>query len=173
MPEKMTPVLSRAEIAEKVRNLAEQISRDYGEKDLCVIGILKGAFVFMADLVRELTNSVQIDFVRLASYGSGTASSGNVRITKDLEIDIEGQDVLVVEDIVDSGITIAWFLKHLKKFNPKSVKVCTFIDKTERRQVQVPIDYVGHVIDQGFLVGYGLDFDEKYRGLPEVYEIET
>lgn len=173
MPKKMTPVLSRAEIAEKVKNLAEQISRDYGEKDFCVIGILKGAFVFMADLVRELPDSIQIDFVRVASYGSETVSSGNVQITKDLEIDIEGQDVLVVEDIVDSGITIAWFLKHLKKFNPRSMKVCAFIDKTERRQVQVPIDYVGHVVDQGFLVGYGLDFDEKYRGLPEVYEIET
>ena len=173
MPKKMTPVLSRAEIAEKVRNLAGQISRDYGERDLFVIGILKGAFVFMADLVRELPNSIQIDFVRVASYGSGTISSGNVQITKDLEMDIEGQDVLVVEDIVDSGITIAWFLKHLKKFNPRSVKVCAFIDKTERRQIQVPIDYVGHVVAQGFLVGYGLDFDEKYRGLPEVYEIET
>ena len=173
MPENMIPVLSRAEIAARVKGLAEQISKDYAERDLCVIGILKGAFVFLADLVRELTIPVQIDFVRMASYGSGTVSSGNIRITKDLEIEAKDRNILIVEDIVDSGLTIAWFLEHLKRFDPKSVKVCAFIDKPERREVQVPIDYVGYVVERGFLVGYGLDCDEQYRQLPEVYLIET
>lgn len=173
MPENMIPVLSRAEIAARVKGLAEQISKDYAERDLCVVGILKGAFVFLADLVRELTIPVQIDFVRMASYGSGTVSSGNIRITKDLEIEAKDRNILIVEDIVDSGLTIAWFLEHLKRFDPKSVKVCAFIDKPERREVQVPIDYVGYVVERGFLVGYGLDCDERYRQLPEVYLIET
>ena len=173
MPENMIPVLSRAEIAARVKGLAEQISKDYAERDLCVVGILKGAFVFLADLVRELTIPVQIDFVRMASYGSGTVSSGNIRITKDLEIEAKDRNIHIVEDIVDSGLTIAWCLEHLKRFDPKSVKVCAFIDKPERREVQVPIDYVGYVVERGFLVGYGLDCDEQYRQLPEVYLIET
>jgi hypoxanthine phosphoribosyltransferase len=169
----MIPVLSRAEIARSVKSLSDQISRDYDNKDLCVIGILKGAFIFLADLVRELSIPIQIDFVRIASYGSETVSSANIQMTKDIEIEIKGRHVLVVEDIVDSGITIAWLLKHLEQFNPESVRVCVFIDKTERREVQVPVHYVGHEVGGGFLVGYGLDFDEKYRELPEVYEIVT
>ena len=173
MPENMIPVLSRDEIATRIKGLAEQISEDYAETDLCVVGILKGAFIFLADLVRELTIPVQIDFVRMASYGSGTVSSGNIRITKDVELDVKDRNILIVEDIVDSGLTIAWFLEHLKRFDPESVKVCAFIDKPERREVQVPIDYVGYVVERGFLVGYGLDCDEQYRQLPEVYLIET
>jgi hypoxanthine phosphoribosyltransferase len=173
MPENLIPVLSRAEIAAKVKNLAEQISRDYEPGNLCVIGVLKGVFVFLADLVRELDIPVEIDFVRIASYGSGTVSSENIRITKDLELDVKNRDVLIVEDIIDSGLTIAYFLEHLKQFRPKTVRVCAFIDKTERRKVEVPIDYVGHVVEKGFLVGYGLDCDEKYRQLPDVCQIET
>jgi hypoxanthine phosphoribosyltransferase len=122
--------------------------------------------------VRELTIAIQVDFVRLASYGSGTVSSGNVQTTKEIELDVKDRDVLIVEDIVDSGLTIDFLLKYLEQFHPKSIKVCAFIDKTERRQVQVPIDYVGHVVDSGFLVGYGLDFDEKYRELPEIYHLK-
>lgn len=173
MPEEMIPILSRAEIAQKVKGIAQQISKDYAEKDLCIIGVLNGVFVFLADLVRELTIAVQIDFVRLASYGSGTASSGTVRITKDIELDIKNRDVLIVEDIVDSGLTVAFLLEYLERFHPKSVKVCAFIDKTERREVEVPIDYVGHVVEKkGFLVGYGLDFDQKYRQLPQLYHLK-
>ncbi|MBW2020169.1 MAG: hypoxanthine phosphoribosyltransferase [Deltaproteobacteria bacterium] len=172
MPEQLIPVLSRAEIAQKVKSLAHQISKDYAEKELCIIGVLNGVFVFLADLVRELTLNVQIDFIRLASYDGGTVSSGNVRITKEIELDVKNRDVLIVEDIVDSGLTVAFLMEYLKPFYPKSIKVCTLIDKTERRQVQVPIDYVGHVIDQGFLVGYGLDFDQKYRALPEIYHLK-
>ena len=169
MPPQMTLVLSRAEIAEKVKTLARRISQDYNNKEIVVIGILKGAFVFLADLVRELTIPIQIDFVRLASYGSGTSSSGSIRITKDIELDIRSRHVLVVEDIVDSGLTIAYLLNYLKQYEPESIKVCTLIDKTERREVQIQLDYAGHVVNVGFLVGYGLDFNENYRALPEIY----
>jgi hypoxanthine phosphoribosyltransferase len=171
MPPQMTLVLSRAEIAEKVKTLARRISQDYNNKEIVVIGILKGAFVFLADLVRELTIPIQIDFVRLASYGSGTSSSGSIRITKDIELDIRSRHVLVVEDIVDSGLTIAYLLNYLKQYEPESIKVCTLIDKTERREVQIQLDYAGHMVHVGFLVGYGLDLDENYRALPEIYHL--
>ncbi len=171
MPEEMIPVLSRAEISQKVKVLAQRISEDYTGKELIALGVLKGSFIFLADLVREITIPVQVDFVRLASYGSNTKSSGTIRITKDVELDIRDRDVLIVEDIIDSGVTIAYLLDHLKSFSPKSVKVCAFIDKSERREVQVPIDYAVIMVEQGFLVGYGLDFDEKYRTLPDIYRI--
>ncbi len=171
MPEEMIPVLSRAEIARKVKALAQRISEDYAGKEPIVIGVLKGGFVFLADLIRELTIPVQVDFVRLASYGSNTTSSGTIQVTKETELDIRDRDVLIVEDIIDSGLTIAHLVEHLKSFSPKSVKVCTFVDKTERREVQVPIDYAGLMVEHGFLVGYGLDFDEKYRALPAIYRI--
>jgi len=167
----MIPVLSRTEIAQKVKSLAQRISEDYAGKELVVIGVLKGSFIFMADLIRELTIPAQVDFVRLASYGSDTTSSGTIRITKEIELDIRNRDVLIVEDIIDSGLTIAYLLEHLKSFSPRSVKVCAFIDKRERREVQVPIDYTGLLVEHGFLVGYGLDFDEKYRTLPAIYRI--
>lgn len=171
MPEEMIPVLSRAEISQKVQGLAQRISEDYTGKELVVLGVLKGCFIFLADLIREITIPVLVDFVRLASYGSNTKSSGTIRITKEAELDIRDRDVLIVEDIIDSGVTIAFLLDHLKSFSPKSVKVCAFIDKSERREVQVPIDYAGIMVEQGFLVGYGLDFDEKYRALPAIYRI--
>lgn len=171
MPEEMIPVLSRAEISQKVKGLAQRISEDYTGKELIVLGVLKGSFIFLADLIREITIPVQVDFVRLASYGSNTTSSGTIRITKEAELDIRDRDVLIVEDIIDSGVTIAYLLDHLKSFSPKSVKVCAFIDKSERREVQVSIDYAGIMVEQGFLVGYGLDFDEKYRALPALYRI--
>lgn len=171
MPEEMIPVLSRAEISLKVKGLAQRISEDYSGKELIVLGVLKGSFIFLADLIREITIPVQVDFVRLTSYGSNTTSSGTIRITKEAELDIRDRDVLIVEDIIDSGVTIAYLLDHLKSFSPKSVKVCAFIDKSERREVQVSIDYAGIMVEQGFLVGYGLDFDEKYRALPALYRI--
>ncbi len=169
----MIPVLSRTEIAQKVKSLAQRISEDYAGKELIVIGVLKGSFIFLADLIRELTIPAQVDFIRLASYGSNTTSSGTIRITKEAELDIKNRDVLIVEDIIDSGLTIAYLLEYLKSFSPRSVKVCAFIDKIERREVQVPIDYVGLMVEHGFLVGYGLDFDEKYRSLPAIYRIRS
>ncbi|MBW2107172.1 MAG: hypoxanthine phosphoribosyltransferase [Deltaproteobacteria bacterium] len=172
MTPEMIPVLSREQIQKKVFALAARISEDYHAKDVVVVGILKGAFIFLADLVRALTIPVQIGFVRLASYGSHTSSSGTIRITKDLELDIHGRHVLIVEDIIDSGLTIAYLLDHLKHRGPESIRVCAFIDKGERREVQVPVDYAGHVVHEGFLVGYGLDYNEQFRGLPEIYHLK-
>jgi hypoxanthine phosphoribosyltransferase len=168
----MVPILSRAQIEKKVHELANRISKDYCGKEIVLVGVLKGAFIFLADLVRELAVPAQIAFTRLASYGANTSTSGRIRITKDIELDIQGRHVLIVEDIVDSGLTIAYLLNHLKQRRPESIRICALIDKRERRKVQVQVDYAGHVVDQGFLVGYGLDFDEKYRNLPEVYHLK-
>lgn len=172
MSPQMVPVLTRDQIQKRVKELAGHITKDYHDKETLVIGILKGAFIFLADLVRELAVPVEIDFVRLASYGSNTSTSGRIRITKDIDVAVHGRHILVVEDIVDSGLTIAYLLGHLKRRRPESIKVCAFIDKRERRKVQVQVDYAGYVVDQGFLVGYGLDLDEKYRNLPAIYHLK-
>ena len=172
MPPRMVPVLSGNQIQKKVKELARRISEDYRGKEIVLVGVLKGAFIFLADLVREIDVPAQIGFIRLTSYGSKTSTSGRIRITKDIELDIQGRHVLIVEDIVDSGLTIAYLLSHLKQRRPESIRVCALIDKRERRKVQVQVDYAGHVVDQGFLVGYGLDFDEKYRNLPEVFHLK-
>jgi hypoxanthine phosphoribosyltransferase len=172
MAEELVRVISKSEILAIVRGLARRISKDYSGKNLCVIGVLNGVFVFLADLVRELTIPVQVDFVRLASYGSGTVTSGHVRTTKEIELDVKDKDVLVIEDIIDTGLTVDFLLKYLEKFQPKTVRICAFINKTERREVEVRIDYVGHVVEGGFLVGYGLDYDQRYRELPEVYHLK-
>ena len=172
MPPTLVPILSRAHIQKRVKELANRISKDYDGKEIVLVGVLKGAFIFLADLVRELTVPAQIAFIRLASYGAGTSTTGRIRITKDIELDIQDRHVLIVEDIIDSGLTIAYLVDHLKKRGPESIKICALIDKRERRQVQVQVDYAGHVVDQGFLVGYGLDLDENYRHLPEVYHLK-
>ncbi len=165
-------VISKKEILKKIRELARRIDKDYKKEPIILIGTLKGAFIFLADLVRNLKNpNVQIDFVRVRSYGTSDRPSEKVEITKDLEISIEGKNVILVEDIIDTGITLKFLYEHLKKFNPKSLKICTLIDKKERRKVNVPIDYKGFEIEKGFLVGYGLDFAENYRHLPEIKEI--
>jgi len=153
-----------------LNSLAERINRDYSGKSLVLIGVLKGAFIFMADLARRLSIPVQMDFVRLASYGEKSETCGSVQITKDIELSVKGRHVLVVEDIVDTGITINFYLEHLKTHCPESVRVCALIDKSERRRVEVAVDYVGLSMD-GFLVGYGLDFSEKHRNLPAIYEV--
>lgn len=164
-------ILSREEIARKVQELAKRIDRDYAGQHLLLLGILKGAFIFLADLARALEVSTEVDFVRLISYGTSTETSGEVHITKDVELPIKDRHVLVVEDIVDVGLTLDFLLGHLASHNPASLKVCCLIDKRERRQVEVPLDYVGFTVEKGFLVGYGLDRGEKFRNLPEVYEL--
>ena len=164
-------IISREAIASRVKELAAQISRDYADKNPLLVGILKGAFIFLADLTRALDFPVQVDFVRLRSYGAGTKTSGEVHISKDVELPIEGRHVLVVEDIVDVGLTLDFLLGHLASYQPASLKICCLIDKKERRQVEVPLDYIGFTIEKGFLVGYGLDSGEKFRTLPDVYEI--
>ncbi len=163
---------SKEMIARQVSELAEAISRDYQGKQLVVVGILKGAFIFMADLVRCLRVPCIIDFVRVASYGAGSVSSGQAVIKKDIETDIAGKDVLIVEDIIDTGITLRFLVETFKERKPRSLKVCAFLDKRARRKVQFEADYVGFTMEDGFVVGYGLDFNEKSRFHPEVYVIE-
>ncbi len=163
-------VLSREQIQDQVQKLAREIGQDYQGKSPIFIGILKGSFIFMADLVRNINLPLKIDFIRVASYGDKDFSDGNVKLVKDIELDIKGQDVIIVEDIVDIGYTLAFVVKHLRQKNPSSLRVCALIDKQERRKVDVKLDYAGFKAN-GFLVGYGLDYAEEYRHLPEVYRL--
>ena len=172
MEPELIPVLTEAEIAERVRSMARRISEAYANRPLIMIGVLKGAFIFLSDLIRCLTIPVTVDFVRAASYGSGTESCGSVAITKDIESDIRDRHVIVVEDIVDSGLTLARLVEHLKCFKPASVKICAMIDKRERREADLSVDFAGHVVDEGFLVGYGLDYAENYRQLPGIFDLK-
>jgi hypoxanthine phosphoribosyltransferase len=165
-------LIDRTTIATIVQDLAKRISRDYPEGNLVLICILKGAVVFLSDLIRCLDISVEIDFVRLASYGSGQTSSRNVKITKDLEISIQGKDVLIVEDIVDTGWTLTYLREKLWAQHPKSVRICSLLNKPARREVDLQIDYVGFEIKDHFVVGYGLDVNEKYRSLPDICHLE-
>jgi hypoxanthine phosphoribosyltransferase len=169
---RLVPRISAAEVEKEVSDLASRINRDYEGKSLVVIGVLKGACIFLSDLVRRLSVPVEIDFVRLSSYGKGAETSGKIKITKDVELPLEGRHVLIVEDIVDTGTTLVWFLGYLQQRQPESVKICALVDKLERREIEVPLDYVGIRVDKGFLVGYGLDFAEKHRNLPGIHEVE-
>ena len=171
MPD-LIPVLNKETIAQKVDQIARQISSDYKDANLVMIGVLKGAFVFLADLVRCLDlKLLAIDFVRLESYGDGADSSGRIRMVKDIEVDIRDKDVLIVEDILDTGLTLDYLKKHLERSQPRSVKICVMIDKFERRKVDVQAQYVGHKVKEGFLVGYGLDYAEAYRHLPGIFHL--
>ncbi|GBC62988.1 hypoxanthine phosphoribosyltransferase [Desulfonema ishimotonii] len=172
MKPEFIPVLKKEEIETAVTEIGKKISEDYKGRELVLIGVLKGAFVFLADLARNLTIPVKIDFVRAASYGAGTSSCGKIRILKEIEEDITGKDVLIVEDILDTGLTLSRLVDHIKSFGPKSVKICTLIDKRERRKVEIEADYAGHVVEEGFLVGYGLDYAENYRELPEICHLK-
>jgi hypoxanthine phosphoribosyltransferase len=161
-------IITAEQIKARVRELGAQISKEYAGKNLLMIGILKGAFIFMADLVRKLDIPVETDFMAVTSYGTSTESSGVVRILMDLERSIEGRHVMVVEDVVDTGLTLKYLIDNLKARGPASIKVATFLDKPDRRRAQVEPDYNGYVVPDEFLVGYGLDYSEKYRNLPYV-----
>jgi hypoxanthine phosphoribosyltransferase len=163
---------SREQIAERVRQLAAIISADYAGSDLVLIGILRGAFVFLADLIRQLAIPVTVDFIGAASYGAQTETSGRVTITKELQVPVAGREILLVEDIEDTGVTLQAIQKTLKELAPHSIKVCTLIDKRERRLVDVQLDYIGFKIAEGFIVGYGIDYAEQYRYLPDIYRVE-
>jgi hypoxanthine phosphoribosyltransferase len=156
------------DLQRRVRELGAEISRDYEGRDLVMIGVLKGAVLFLADLMRELTVPCEIDFMAVSSYGSSTDSSGVVRILKDLDASIEDRDVLLVEDIVDSGLTLHYLLKNLRARNPRSLEVCALLTKPERRRVELPIRYVGFEIPNRFAIGYGLDHAQRHRNLPYV-----
>jgi hypoxanthine phosphoribosyltransferase len=152
----------------RVVELGDEISRDYDGRELLLIGVLKGAVFFMADLMRQLTVPCEIDFMAISSYGASTDSSGVVRILKDLDINIEGRDVLVVEDIIDSGLTLSYLMRNLEAREPASLEVCALLTKPARREIDVPVRYVGFEIPNRFVIGYGLDFAERYRNLPYV-----
>jgi hypoxanthine phosphoribosyltransferase len=172
MTEELKLLFSKKEIAETVARLAHEISIDYAQKKVVLVGVLKGAFVFLADLVRQLTIPVEIEFMRIASYGSKKESSGEIIIKKDVEISLEGKDILVIEDIVDTGLSLTFLLDHLRARNPSSLKVCALVDKKSRREVAVEVDYIGFEMDEGFIVGYGIDFNEGYRALPEIFVVD-
>ena len=170
-------LFSEEELAEITARVAEQINRDYAGKNLLLVSVLKGSLVFMADLMRKITLPCAIDFLSVSSYGNGVKSSGEVRILKDLDQSLEGKDILVVEDILDSGNTLSFLLKTLSARNPASIRLCTLLDKPERRQANITADYIGAQVEDKFIVGYGLDYAEKYRNLPyigvlkpEIYE---
>ena len=161
-------LLDSSKIAARIRELGEEISRDYHGRTPHLVGILKGAWIFMADLVRNLSIEVTVDFLGIQSYGAGTTSSGEVKITKDLDVSIAGRDVLIVEDILDTGRTYQYLQGVLSAHKPKSLKLVTLLDKTSRHAVPVKADYIGFQIPDVFVVGYGLDYDQKFRRLPDV-----
>ncbi|HHX96721.1 MAG TPA: hypoxanthine phosphoribosyltransferase [Clostridia bacterium] len=161
-------LITEKQIEEKVKELGALISRDYEQKDLVIIGVLKGAVVFLADLIREIKIPLALDFISTSSYGASTRTSGVVRILKDLDKDITAKDVLLVEDIIDTGLTLSYLTDNLRARQPASLKICTFLDKPERRQLILKPDYKGYDIPNDFVVGYGLDYNEKYRNLPYV-----
>jgi len=164
-------MISEERIKEKVKELAKKIEKDYEGKRPYLIGVLKGAFIFLADLVREINIPVQIDFIAVSSYGKSAQSSGKIKIVKDLSEDIKGKDVILVEDIVDTGLTLKYLYELLLERKPKSLKLCVLFDKKERRKIELSIDYVGFIVPNEFLVGYGLDFAEKFRHLKYVKSI--
>ena len=159
-------LISEKELDEKVSELGAKISEDYRGKNLLVLSVLKGASVFMSDIIRKITIPIQIDFMAASSYGKGTATTGSVKIIKDLDIDVSGFDILIVEDILDSGVTLSNLIKILRSRGPKSVNVCALLSKPSRRKVEVPLKYEGFVVPDEFVVGYGLDYAEYYRNLP-------
>ncbi len=161
-------LLTEEEIKGIVKRLGKEITKDYKDKNLLVVSVLKGSVMIMADLLREIKLPLKIDFMSVSSYGAGTTSSGTVKIIKDLDINLNGYDILIVEDILDSGATLSSLKEILLTRKPSSVKICTFLDKPDRRKANIKADYVGAVIPDEFVVGYGLDYDEKYRNLPYV-----
>jgi len=165
-------LFDRQDIAAAVRKLAAEISKDYQSKSPLLIGVLKGSFMFMADIIRFLDFPLEVDFIRLSSYARGTESSGKVNVVQGLHSQVRGREVLVIEDIIDTGLTIAFLLDYLQKKRPASLKLCALTDKPSRHRVPVTIDYLGFTVPDKFLVGYGLDWDEKFRNLPDICVLE-
>ena len=166
-------LLSQAQIQQRIQTLAAEIERDYpASEEIHLVAVLKGGFMFMADLVRAMSERVTMDFMAVSSYGKGTSSSGQVRVLKDLDSDLEGRHVIVVEDIVDTGLTLHYLQDLLKARAPKSMKTACLLSKPSRRKVDVQVDYIGFTIEDHFVVGYGLDYAEKYRNLPHIAILE-
>lgn len=172
MNEKITIMIDEDTVDNRIKEIAEQISKDYAKKEVRLICILKGSVFYTTELAKRLTIPTTMDFMKVSSYGSGTVSSGKIEIKKDLDDSIEGLDVIVVEDIVDSGHTLSQLIPELKKRNPRSLAVTTLLDKPSRREVEVDVDYIGFEIEDKFVVGYGLDYDQSYRDLPFIGVVE-
>ena len=166
-------LFTREEVEATVNRLAAEVRRDYQGKHPLLIGILKGSFVFMADLIRLLDFPLEVEFITLSSYGRGRESSGKIKVVKGLRAEVKGRDVLIIEDIVDTGLTISFLLDYLRKKKPASLRLCALTDKPSRRQTSVTIDYLGFTVPDKFLVGYGLDWDEKFRNLPDICFVEV
>jgi len=170
---KLHTLFRRDEIEATVKRLAAEIREDYYGKYPLLIGVLKGSFMFMADLIRLLDFPLEVDFIRLSSYGRGRQSSGRIKVVQGLHSEVKGRDVLVIEDIVDTGLTTSFLLDYLRKKKPTSLKLCALTDKPSRRRIPVTIDYLGFTVPDKFLVGYGLDWDEKFRNLPDIHVLES
>ncbi len=168
MKETVRVLIPEDKVDERIAQLGEEISRDYAGRQVHMIGILKGSMFFMCELAKRITVPVTLDFMSVSSYGSGTKSSGVVKLIKDLDEPVNGKDVLVVEDIIDSGRTLSYLLKNLSHRQPASIRLCTLLDKPERREVDVEVDYQGFRIPDEFVIGYGLDYDQRYRNLPYI-----
>ena len=165
-------MISEMEIKQRVKKIAEEIESDFNHEPIVLIVVLKGSFIFAADLIREMKGDVKVDFISVSSYGNDTETTGKVRLLKDLDANITNQNVVVVEDIIDSGLTLNFLRGHLQTHMPKQIKICTLLDKPERRRVELPVDYVGFVIPDEFIVGYGIDYAQKYRNLPYIATVE-
>jgi hypoxanthine phosphoribosyltransferase len=166
-------LITKKEIKTKINQLAKRINSDYRGKTPILISVLKGSFMFLADLLRELKIDVEIEFIELSSYGDSTESSGEVKVIKWLSKEIRQRDIILVEDIVDTGLTVSTLLERLEKHNPKSLKVCTLTSKPARREIEVPIHYLGFEVPNKFIIGYGIDYNEKYRNLSEIYYLKN
>jgi hypoxanthine phosphoribosyltransferase len=165
-------MISEQKIKARVKEIAAEIERDFNNEDLFFIVVLKGSFVFAADLLREMKSNTQVDFISVSSYSDQTETTGKVKLLKDLDADITDRNVVVIEDIIDSGLTLHFLRDHLQMHKPKQVKICTLLDKPERRRIDLPVDYVGFVIPDEFIVGYGIDYAQQYRNLPYIANVE-
>lgn len=168
----LKPLFTKTEIADAVKRLASCIENDFDDEEILFVCLLKGSFMFLSDLIRCIKNPSTVDFMRVSSYGTTMKSKGEVTVTKDLEESIEGKNVIIVEDIIDSGFTLKIIKEMLLERGPKSLKICALLDKRARREVEIEGNYIGFTIDDGFVVGYGIDYAEHYRNLPEIYVIE-
>ncbi len=165
-------LISETDLKNRVKALAKQIEHDFNNEPLILVVVLKGSFVFAADLVREMKSNINVDFISVSSYSNQTESTGKVRLLKDLDENITDKNVVVIEDIIDSGLTLHFLRDHLQMHKPKSIKICTLLDKPERRKIELPVDYVGFVIPDEFIVGYGIDYAQQYRNLPYIATVE-
>ncbi len=172
MDDKLEKLFDEEQIGAAVKRLAEKISSDFDNEEIVLVSVLKGSFMFVSDLMRKIENPVVVDFIRATSYGCNTKTSGDVVLTKDLETDIAGKNVVIIEDIIDSGLTLTAIREMLLARKPRVLKICALVDKKARRKVEIEGDYVGFTIEDGFIVGYGVDYAEHYRNLPAIYVVE-